>query len=128
MPILCTPPLRPANKNKRTLVTGSTIFSFRVSVAVSIISVVCALVYASVSLEAPPGLTVSFISKIKSLAPSMNLESTSGCTVFAGTMALEAMLTLGLFRAVYKYVAASVALACLHAPHTPRSRPHRCSA
>ena len=79
--------------------------------AVSIISVVSALMYASVSHEAPLGLTVSFISKIKSLTDSMTLESTSGCTALAGTTALAAMVTLELSRAVYKYVACSVALA-----------------
>ena len=47
--------------------------SFRIIMAVSIISVVSALVYASVSFEAPLGLTVSFISKIKSLTDSVTL-------------------------------------------------------
>ena len=112
MPTLCTLPLRT--------------ISSRIFMAVCIFFVFILVASALYSFEAPLGFTVSFISKIKSLAASTTLESTTGCTALAGRTALAAMLTLGLSRAIYnkyKYVAASVALSRAVAPRTPDPRP-----
>ena len=127
MSILCTPSLRLANKNKRALFASGTTISFRIFMAACIISVVSALVYASVCLKTPPGLAVSTTSKIKSLLDSailesMVLKSTFGCTVVSAFITLMPSVALWFpggskiqdqsKLAAPKYVPGDLALAC----------------